>query len=220
MTITVNAINDAPVAVDDAYTTDEDTPLTVAAPGVLGNDTDVDGDPLTAVQVTAPASGTLVPASGRLLRLHAGPGLQRDRLLHLPGQRRSAGLERRHRDDHGQRGQRRAGGRLTTAYTTDEDTALTVAAPGVLGNDTRRGRRSADRGPGDRPRERHALPAADGSFGYTPDPDFNGTDTLHLQRQRRPPGLERRHGDASRSTRSTTRRWPSMTPTRPTRTRC
>ena len=31
MTITVTAVNDAPVADDDAYTTDEDTPLTVAA---------------------------------------------------------------------------------------------------------------------------------------------------------------------------------------------
>ena len=37
-------VNDAPVAVNDAYATDEDTALTVAAPGVLGNDTDVDGD--------------------------------------------------------------------------------------------------------------------------------------------------------------------------------
>ena len=44
MTITVDAVNDAPVAVDDGYATDEDTPLTVTAPGVLANDTDVDGD--------------------------------------------------------------------------------------------------------------------------------------------------------------------------------
>ena len=53
VTITVNAVNDAPVAVDDAYTTNEDTALIVAAPGVLGNDTDVDGDTLTAVLVDA-----------------------------------------------------------------------------------------------------------------------------------------------------------------------
>ena len=44
-------MNDAPVAVDDSYTTNEDTPLTIAAPGVLGNDTDVDGDALTAALV-------------------------------------------------------------------------------------------------------------------------------------------------------------------------
>ena len=60
MTITVDAVNDAPVAVDDSYATDEDTPLTVAAPGVLGNDTDVDGDPLTR------GAGRPVPANGTL----------------------------------------------------------------------------------------------------------------------------------------------------------
>ncbi len=48
MTITVNPVNDAPVAVADAYTTDEDTPLVVnAADGVLDNDSDPDGDPLS-----------------------------------------------------------------------------------------------------------------------------------------------------------------------------
>ena len=45
-----------PVADDDSYTTDEDTPLTVAAPGVLANDTDVDGDTLTATLVAGPAT--------------------------------------------------------------------------------------------------------------------------------------------------------------------
>ena len=35
------------------------------------------------------------------------------------------------------------------AYSTAEDTVLTVAAPGVLGNDSRPRRRSADRGAGD-----------------------------------------------------------------------
>ena len=39
--ITIEPVNTAPVAADDSYTTDEDTPLTVAAPGVLGNDSGV-----------------------------------------------------------------------------------------------------------------------------------------------------------------------------------
>ncbi len=46
VTITVDPVNDAPVAVDDAYSTDEDTLLEVAVPGVLGNDVDPDLDPL------------------------------------------------------------------------------------------------------------------------------------------------------------------------------
>src|SRR5207237_7535058 len=60
--LTVSPVNDAPVAANDAYTTNEDTALTIAAPGVLGNDTDPDaGDTRTAVLVAAsgPAHGTL-----------------------------------------------------------------------------------------------------------------------------------------------------------------
>jgi VCBS repeat-containing protein len=57
--ITVTAVNDAPVAAGDAFSTAEDTVLTVAAPGVLGNDADPDGDPLTAVLVTGPSHGSL-----------------------------------------------------------------------------------------------------------------------------------------------------------------
>ncbi|HEX8145243.1 MAG TPA: SBBP repeat-containing protein, partial [Pyrinomonadaceae bacterium] len=47
----------APVANNDAYSTAEDTVLTVAAPGVLGND--VSAIALTAILVTQPAHGTL-----------------------------------------------------------------------------------------------------------------------------------------------------------------
>ncbi|MEZ5644406.1 MAG: Ig-like domain-containing protein [Burkholderiaceae bacterium] len=63
LTITVTPINDAPVAVDDAVSTDEDTPVTVA---VLPNDTDVDGDTLTVTAVTQGANGTVAidPVSG------------------------------------------------------------------------------------------------------------------------------------------------------------
>ena len=59
VTLTVNPVNDTPVSTTDAYNTDEDIALNVAAPGVLGNDGDVDGDILTAVLVSNPANGTL-----------------------------------------------------------------------------------------------------------------------------------------------------------------
>jgi hypothetical protein len=59
VSITVISVDDAPVAVDDAYSTDVGTALTVEAPGVLENDSDVDSDSLTAVLDTAPANGTL-----------------------------------------------------------------------------------------------------------------------------------------------------------------
>src|SRR5204863_104554 len=49
------------VAATNSYSTNEDTALTVTAPGVLGNDTDVDGNALTAVLVSGPlpTQGTL-----------------------------------------------------------------------------------------------------------------------------------------------------------------
>src|SRR2546428_7058668 len=73
VTITVTPVNDAPVAAnDDTYTTPEDTQLTVSAPGVLANDTDADGDTLTAVLVSGPAHGTLTLRSdGQLADLPA-----------------------------------------------------------------------------------------------------------------------------------------------------
>jgi hypothetical protein len=53
-------VNTAPVAVNDGYSVTAGTTLTVnAATGVLANDTDAQGDPLTAVLVAAPSSGTL-----------------------------------------------------------------------------------------------------------------------------------------------------------------
>ena len=54
------ASNQSPIAQSDAYTVKKNGRLSVKAPGVLGNDTDPDGDPLTAVLVAGPAQGTLV----------------------------------------------------------------------------------------------------------------------------------------------------------------
>ena len=47
------------MAVDDNYVIDEDTLLSISALGVLGNDTDADGDSLTAVLDVGPGNGTL-----------------------------------------------------------------------------------------------------------------------------------------------------------------
>ncbi|MBN1814488.1 MAG: tandem-95 repeat protein [Anaerolineae bacterium] len=58
-TITVANVNDAPVAVDDVYSTTENTVLAIAAPGVLDNDTDIEDDPLTATLDGGPSSGVV-----------------------------------------------------------------------------------------------------------------------------------------------------------------
>ena len=59
VSITVTSVNDAPVASDDAYFGNEDEALNVSAPGVLANDSDVDGDALTEILVSDVSHGTL-----------------------------------------------------------------------------------------------------------------------------------------------------------------
>jgi hypothetical protein len=63
VTITVLPVNDAPSAVADSFSALKDRTLNVAAPGVLANDSDVDGDSLTAVKVNSPAHGVVTLAS-------------------------------------------------------------------------------------------------------------------------------------------------------------
>ncbi|MHA2733460.1 cadherin-like domain-containing protein, partial [Vibrio campbellii] len=65
VSVTVNPVNDAPVANDDSAVTDEDTPVTI---DVLSNDTDVDGDTLTIVNASVPAEqGTVEIVDGKLV---------------------------------------------------------------------------------------------------------------------------------------------------------
>ncbi len=59
-TLTIIDDDETPVANADAYEVDEDNPLSVAAPGVLANDTDADGDTLTAEKLSDPTNGTLI----------------------------------------------------------------------------------------------------------------------------------------------------------------
>ena len=135
VSLTINPVNDAPVADNDSYTTDEDTPLTRPAPGVLGNDTDVDGATLTAVLVTGPSHGTLTlnpdgsftytPAANfngaDSFTYRANDGLALSNLA-------TVSLTINPVND--------APVALNDSYATAEDTPLTEPAPGVLANDT------------------------------------------------------------------------------------
>ena len=57
VSLTVNAVNDAPVATDDSENVAHDTALVI---NVLSNDSDADNDPLSVTSTSTPANGTVV----------------------------------------------------------------------------------------------------------------------------------------------------------------
>ena len=156
---TITGVNDAPDANDDAYRTDEDTPLTVAAPGVLANDRDAEGDTLAVDQVDGSAGNvgtTFAARSGALVTVNADGSLRYD----PNGQFNDLRAGDTVRDTVTYRVSDGRGGNdvatiaftlsgvndppnaVDDAFSTDEDTALArTAATGVLAND-----RDPDRG--------------------------------------------------------------------------
>ncbi|MDV7269904.1 cadherin-like domain-containing protein [Thioclava sp. A2] len=72
--VTVNPVNDAPVANDDAATTAYQTAVVI---NVLGNDTDVDGDTLSVVSASSPNGTVTINADGTLTFTPA-PGFEGD----------------------------------------------------------------------------------------------------------------------------------------------
>jgi VCBS repeat-containing protein len=74
VSITINPVNDAPVAVDDGpYALGNGASLSKAAPGVLSNDTDAEGGGLTAVLKSDVSNGTLtLNADGSFTYTHDG----------------------------------------------------------------------------------------------------------------------------------------------------
>jgi Ca2+-binding RTX toxin-like protein len=69
--VTVNPVNDAPVANADAVSTAEDTALTIPVATLLGNDTDVDGDTLSMTSVQGAVNGTVSLVGGNVLFIPA-----------------------------------------------------------------------------------------------------------------------------------------------------
>ena len=177
VTVTVNNVDFEPVAVDDAYSTNEDVVLNVAAPGVLENDSDPDSPVLTAVLVETVSHGELT--------LNADGSF-----VYTPALNYNGTDSFTYKASDGTHESEVATVTITInpvndapvavddAYTVAEDAVLTVAAPGVLANDS-----DVD---GDvlnatlRTNVSHGVLAllSDGSFTYTPDQDFFGTDSF------------------------------------------
>jgi VCBS repeat-containing protein len=175
-TITVHPVNDAPSAGDDTYTTDEDTALEVVAPGVLGNDHDVDGDTITTVLVDGPTHGTLtLDADGSFTYEPDADFHGADSFTYrasdgdLTSDIATVAITVDAAND--------APTAADDSYDTDEDTALVVAAgDGLLVNDGDIDGDDLTAVVVDQPAHGTLTAAADGSFTYTPEADSNGTD--------------------------------------------
>jgi VCBS repeat-containing protein len=177
VTITVGAVNDAPTAATDAYSTGEDTALTVAAPGVLANDSDPDGDGLHTVLGSAPSHGILsLDADGSFIYTPAADYNGSDSFTYrasdgaLESNQATVMITITASND----GPTAAG----DAYTTAEDTTLTIGAPGVLANDTDPDGDTLSATVASPPAHGSLSLNADGSFTYTPAADFNGGDSF------------------------------------------
>ena len=177
-TVTIT-VRPRPTAGPDSYSTTQDTPLAVTAPsGVLANDTSGSGGPLTArlaggpthgtVSLNADGSFTYSPAAG-----YSGP----DAFTYTAN---DGGLD-----------SLPATVTLTVtpkpppptanpdAYSTGQDTPLTVTAPtGVLANDAGGQRRGTDRRLVGGPAHGTLTLNPDGSFTYNPTAGYNGPDAF------------------------------------------
>ncbi|MBN2849237.1 MAG: tandem-95 repeat protein, partial [Erysipelotrichaceae bacterium] len=173
--ITVNPVNDAPVAQDDSYIIDEDNPLSVPAAGVMENDSDVDGPSLNVSLLSDVSNGTLVlnpdgsfeytpdanfnGVDSFTYTLTDGTLSDTATVTITINAINDAPVAE---DD---------------AYSTDEDVQLVIAAPGILGNDVDVDSIFSidDHG---QPANGTVVVQPDGSFVYTPNANFNGVDSF------------------------------------------
>ncbi|MGQ0618296.1 MAG: Ig-like domain-containing protein [Panacagrimonas sp.] len=174
VTLVVDASNRAPLAGDDAFTTNESTPLIIAAPGLLANDSDPDGDPLILSLVQQPEIGTLVLGTDGGFR-------------YTPREGFSGSDSFSYRLSDGDLDSNLATVSLTVVpvndppvaandvFDTPENTTLTIAAPGVLGNDTDAEQDRLLAELVSEPARGSLDLRGNGGFTYTPDEGFSGT---------------------------------------------
>ncbi len=184
--ITVEPVNDDPTATDDNFVADENTLLIESDPGVLVNDTDPDGDVL-GVSGFDPTS-----ANGGTVNVNPDGSFEYNPPAGFVG---SDSFSYSIQDGNG--GSDNATVTITVtdvndppvanddSYSTDEDLVLTVTDPalGLLGNDNdpEGGSLTVNTTPVSAPLNGSVMLNADGSFSYSPNPDFHGTDSFEYQ---------------------------------------
>ncbi len=179
VTLTVEAANDAPVSSSDAYTTSEDGTLTIdATAGVLANDSDIDGDWLTASVVQQPSHGTVTFAEDGSFQYTPESDFQgEDSFTYVAGDGQASSevtsvtiLVEAVND---------GPAAAADAYSIAEDGTLSVdAEEGVLANDTDSEGDTLTVSLVDQPSHGTVTLAEDGSFQYTPEPGFHGEDSF------------------------------------------
>lgn len=169
--------NVPPVTAGDSHSVSEDGTLSVAAPGLLANDSDGDSDPLSAQLVSGPAHG--------LLTLNADGSFS-----YTPDPDYNGADSFSYRCHDGYQAGNTVNVTLTVtaandapisvadSHTTNEDTALNVGAPGLLANDSDIDGDSLTVQLVSGPAHGSLTLNADGSFSYTPDPDYHGADAF------------------------------------------
>jgi hypothetical protein len=169
VSVIVAAVNDAPVAVGDTATTVEDTSVTI---GVLGNDTDVDGDPLSVTSASATNGSVAIGAGGSLTYTPNADFFGTDTISYTIGD--GAGGTATGSVAVSVGAANDAPVAVADTATTAEDTAVTIT---VLGNDT-----DVDGDPlsvtSASATNGTVVVETDGSLSYTPNADFSGTDTI------------------------------------------
>ena len=173
------ADNNPPVATADSFGTEEGQELTVEAPGVLENDSDPDGDSLTASVVEMPSSGSLTLEENGAFTYVPSSGFNgTDTFVYEAGDGNGAVDE--------------AEVTITVEpvndppvatadeYETLEDRSLSVTqvGNGVLGNDTDLDGDALTATVVDEPTDGALTLNEDGTFTYEPDLNFNGTDAF------------------------------------------
>ncbi|MBY7700046.1 tandem-95 repeat protein, partial [Vibrio harveyi] len=170
VTVTVNPINDAPVAVNDTVTTDEDTAVTI---DVLANDSDPENDTLTITAASVPAEqGTVTIVDGKLVFTPA-ENFNGDATIsytisdgQLTDDATVAVTVNPVND---------APVAVNDAVSTDEDTAVTID---VLANDSDPENDQLTITNASVPAEQGTVAIVDGKLVFTPAENFNGDATI------------------------------------------
>jgi subtilisin-like proprotein convertase family protein len=164
----------APLSFDDAYSTSPNTPLVIPAPGVLANDVNTGGGAMTAAVFSVPTAGTVT--------LSADGGF-----TYVPPASFTGSVSFTYRAANAIGAGNVATVTITVGagtgpiavndtYSTPYVTTLTVPAPGVLANDNPNGGGTMTAVLVSTTPNGALSFNSDGSFTYTPNVDFVGSD--------------------------------------------